>query len=269
LIGSYTASDWEVAKAYDNTKSVLDGGITTDGTLVVAKGGTVAAGLTAYDSGDNQVRFWAGSTIENRATAPFRVTQAGKLYAYDAEITGGNIKLHSNNINNVTFKTYLDGYENSVYASLNPNIFSMNNSNFHCSMGFAAGTPSIEASRTSGNTSYLGQVTSDFIWAVKMTGSTQIISQIAPEEITTPKITAGNIDCGTCNLNKTTDTQVSFNKTFASVPIVILTCTQNNTGSNVYAGSVIATTTAGFTAFCMTNATSASNISFNWIAIGT
>jgi len=89
-----------------------------------------------------------------------------------------------------------------------------------------------------------------------------------PGYISTPKIVAGNVDCGTCILSSSSDTQVNFNKTFANAPIVVLTCTQNNTGQIVYAGSVIATTTTNFTAFCMTNAGSASNISFNWIAIG-
>ena len=84
----------------------------------------------------------------------------------------------------------------------------------------------------------------------------------------TKKVVLPNVDSGTCTLNSSTDTTVNFHKTFTSTPIVVLTCTQNNTGTNVYAGSVIATTTTNFTAFCMTNANSASNITFNWIAIG-
>lgn len=88
LIGNYVASDWQKASTYDNTKSILDGGVTTDGTLVVAKGGTVAAGLTAYTSGNNGVRIWAGSDINGINSAPFRVTQAGYLYASNANISG-------------------------------------------------------------------------------------------------------------------------------------------------------------------------------------
>ena len=88
LIGNYVSSDWQKASTYDNTKSILDGGVTTDGTLVVAKGGTVAAGLTAYTSGDNGVRIWAGSDINGINSAPFRVTQAGYLYASNANISG-------------------------------------------------------------------------------------------------------------------------------------------------------------------------------------
>lgn len=269
LIGNFVASDWQKASNYDNTKSILDGGITTDGTLVVAKGGTVAAGLTAYDSGDNKVRIWAGATLANRATAPFRVLQNGSVFMTKANITGGNIQLHSNNVNDIVFKTYLDGYESSVYSYLNPNLLSLNNGNLHCSLGFALGMPGMEVSRTSGNDTYFAQAFSDFIWVSKLNGSTQVTSQIKPEEITTPKLTAGNIDCGTCTLNTVNDTVVSFNKTFSSPPIVILTCKANNTGTNVYSGSVIATTTTNFTAFSMVNVSTNKNIPFNWMAIGT
>ena len=269
LIGNFVAADWEKASTYDNTKSILDGGVTTNGTLVVAKGGTVAAGLTAYDSGDTGVRMWAGATLANRATAPFRVLQDGSVFMTKANITGGNIALHSNNVNDVVFKAYLDGNENTKYASVTPNFIQLLNDNTRCLLGLAFGYPGVTAERTSGNTTYFMQAFSDFIWVGKtVQGSGQITSQIAPEEITTPKITAGNIDCGTCKLNTTTDTNVSFNKTFASAPIVILTCTENNTGNNVYSGSVVATTTTGFTAFCM-SATAVTNKKFNWIAIGT
>lgn len=88
LIGNFVASDWAQANTYDNTKSILDGGITTNGTLVVAKGGTVAAGLTAYTSGDNGVRIWAGSDINGINSAPFRVTQAGALYSTSGQLGG-------------------------------------------------------------------------------------------------------------------------------------------------------------------------------------
>lgn len=88
LIGNFVASDWRKASTYDNTKSILDGGVTTDGTLVVAKGGTVAAGLTAYTSGDTGVRLWAGSDIAGINSAPFRVTQAGALYSTSGQLGG-------------------------------------------------------------------------------------------------------------------------------------------------------------------------------------
>lgn len=72
----------------DATQTVVDAGLVTTGTVQVLQGGTVAAGITGNTSGDTAVRFWAGSTFANRATAPFRVTQAGKMIATDAEVSG-------------------------------------------------------------------------------------------------------------------------------------------------------------------------------------
>lgn len=77
----------------DGALSVNDS-ITTDG-LVLSKAlmakdgqGTIKAGMTAEGNGDSNVRFWAGKTYAQRISAPFRVTQAGKLFASDAEISG-------------------------------------------------------------------------------------------------------------------------------------------------------------------------------------
>lgn len=349
LIGNFVASDWQKASTYDNTKSILDGGVTTDGTLVVVKGGTVSAGLTAYTSGDNGVRIWAGSDINGINSAPFRVTQKGYLYASNAEIAGtiiatggtiggwtvGNKRLYSGSGNtyvrldsnadvgsaiwcgaesatnapfrvtkagylyasnanisgtitsnnaNITggsikvhgtasqslIKAYVDGYENSAFTELTPSYFRWvdNNSNGSCWLG-AFGDPTLQITKGSSTNFESVTIVPNLITVLKQQGSSQTISNIAPDKIETPKIIAGNIDCGTCALNSASDKTIVFNKTFSSVPIVVLTCTQNNTPNNtVYAGSVIATTKTGFTAFCMTNANSARNISFNWIAIG-
>lgn len=88
--GSFTQADWKLASNYDNTQDVIDGGITTtQGTFIVTdSAGATAAGLTAYGTGDNNVRIWAGSSIGNRNSAPFRVTQGGALYANNATIEG-------------------------------------------------------------------------------------------------------------------------------------------------------------------------------------
>jgi hypothetical protein len=88
LTGSYNASDWENATKYDSTSTVVEGGLVTTGTIQVVQGGTVAAGMTGNDSGDTSIRFWAGSSLVNRGSAPFRVTQAGYLYASNANISG-------------------------------------------------------------------------------------------------------------------------------------------------------------------------------------
>lgn len=88
--GSFTQADWKLASNYDNTQDVIDGGITTtQGTFIVTdSAGTTAAGLTAYGTGNNNVRIWAGSSIGDRNSAPFRVTQGGALYANNATIEG-------------------------------------------------------------------------------------------------------------------------------------------------------------------------------------
>lgn len=272
LIGSFVASDWAPASTYDNTKSILDGGVTTNGTLVVAKGGTVAAGLTAYTSGDDGVRMWAGSDINGIDSAPFRVTQRGYLYASNANITGGSIAVHSSTPSDTMIRVYRDNSNDEVMiapwgirAALE-NGGPLGSDNFGASFGFMLGMPAVVLDGTYPLKTYQSMLSDQMLLLNDITDNKS--STVTPTEITTPKITAGNIDCGTCTLNAATDKTISFNKTFDTAPIVILTCTQNNTGTTVYSGSVIATTTTGFTAFCMSTSGSGSNIGFNWIAIG-
>ena len=269
--GSYVESDWENATSYDNTHTIIENGLVTTGTIQVVNGGTVAAGITGNASGDSAVRFWAGATSGNKNNAPFRVLQNGSVFMTKANITGGTINLHSSNVNNIMFKAYLDGYENNVYAVIYPSSVSLRNNNNYCSMGFGTGQPCVEASQViSSAENHASQMFPDFIWVMKQSGSTQVISKMSAEEVKTPKIVAGNIDCGTCTLNSSSDTTVSFNKAFASPPIVTLTPKVNGTAVGAcYSGSVISTTTTNFKAYCVTNLKSSGNIAFNWIAIGT
>lgn len=55
--------------------------------LIQKDNGTVTAGMTGSNSG-SLVRIFAGSTYENRASAPFRVTESGEMYATKAHIQG-------------------------------------------------------------------------------------------------------------------------------------------------------------------------------------
>jgi hypothetical protein len=50
--------------------------------------GTVTAGLTGAGTASNSVRIWAGSTLSNSGSAPFRVTQDGSMYSTSGEIGG-------------------------------------------------------------------------------------------------------------------------------------------------------------------------------------
>lgn len=86
---TYNASDWVVAVAYDNTKTTIDGGLVTSGTIQVA-GSTSAilAGITGYGTTPDAVRFWAGATYENRAHAPFVVLQDGTAKMSKANVSG-------------------------------------------------------------------------------------------------------------------------------------------------------------------------------------
>uniref|UniRef100_A0A6M3XH95 Uncharacterized protein n=1 Tax=viral metagenome TaxID=1070528 RepID=A0A6M3XH95_9ZZZZ len=48
-------------------------------------------GLASTVSGGDDVRFWAGDTFANRATAPFRITEAGTIVATSAVVNGSSI----------------------------------------------------------------------------------------------------------------------------------------------------------------------------------
>lgn len=94
--GSYRASDWAEAVYYDNTKTTIDGGIVTSGTvqLVSPLSESIVAGITGGEnetsstSAANKVRIWAGASKANRFSAPFRVLQDGTIYATKANIEG-------------------------------------------------------------------------------------------------------------------------------------------------------------------------------------
>lgn len=86
---------------FDNTKTAIDGGVVTSGTVQVmgSEADAEAAGMTGTvldgQSSAKSVRFWAGSPFVNRGKAPYRVLQDGnaymeKLHAYGAEILNKN-----------------------------------------------------------------------------------------------------------------------------------------------------------------------------------
>ena len=87
--GSYVANDWAIAVYYDNTKTAIDGGIVTSGTVQLAgSGGSILAGITGEGTASSSVRIWAGASKGNKGTAPFRVLQDGSFYATKAKIEG-------------------------------------------------------------------------------------------------------------------------------------------------------------------------------------
>ena len=88
---------------------------------------------------------------------------------------------------------------------------------------------------------------------------------ITSEYITTPNITAGNIDSGTGSINSNQWTWIDFNKTFSSAPCVTANTTTSTNGVMVVKIRDISTT--GFYA-SIGGSAAPSNVSFNWIAIG-
>ena len=87
--GSYVAGDWVLGVSYDNTKTTIDGGLVTSGTIQVAGSAyAILAGMTGYGTTPDAVRFWAGATYENRADAPFVVMQDGTTKMSKANVSG-------------------------------------------------------------------------------------------------------------------------------------------------------------------------------------
>jgi hypothetical protein len=117
---SYSINDWVVAVNYDNTKTTIDGGIVTSGTIQVAGDNqSILAGITGQGTAAASVRFWAGASFENRATAPFRVMQNGSVVMENAVVKGeahinkGTIKnatLDDVVVNGAFTNAFKDGY---------------------------------------------------------------------------------------------------------------------------------------------------------------
>lgn len=87
--GEYVAADWVDAVEYDNTKTAIDGGIVTSGTIQLAgDDSTIKAGATGEGTDEASVRFWAGSPKTDKEKAPYRVLQDGSLYASKGVFSG-------------------------------------------------------------------------------------------------------------------------------------------------------------------------------------
>lgn len=85
---TYNVNDWS-SFGYDNTKTTIDGGLVTSGTIQVAGDlQTILAGITGQGTSDDSIRFWAGASQENRGTAPFRVAQDGSVVMTKANVEG-------------------------------------------------------------------------------------------------------------------------------------------------------------------------------------
>ena len=73
------------------TTAGLDAGVIKFGSMTGITAEVGSAGMTAAGALGSSIRFWAGATILNRNTAPFRVQNDGKVIATNIDITGGSI----------------------------------------------------------------------------------------------------------------------------------------------------------------------------------
>ena len=105
-------------------------GLQLTGVLSLSANGCVQltnAGICSEGNDNSAIRFWAGDTHTNRASARFRVTQYGSLYSTDAHITG-EIEATSGKIGGFYISgSYIQNYKNSQYTSDAAIIFSDNN----------------------------------------------------------------------------------------------------------------------------------------------
>lgn len=95
-----TMSNWLLVA--DNTGTTIKNGLVTTGTIYLQGGASadklqVRAGISGSGESDNSVRFWAGGTLVEANTlvnmasgtkATFAVTQNGKLFATNVDISG-------------------------------------------------------------------------------------------------------------------------------------------------------------------------------------
>lgn len=216
--GSFTQADWKLASKYDNTQDIIDGGITTtQGTFIVTdSAGTTAAGLTAYGTGNNNVRIWAGSSIGNRNSAPFRVTQGGYLYASNANISG-TITATSGVFDNVTI-------------------------NGTCTInGGAIKTGTIAAARLDSSVITTTNFNAQNINASKITSGTLSTDRLESKVITTDNFSAQNINAdkitaGTLSAANISLKNVSLTPTISSLAGWIVDANRLSTGNNgIYA----------------------------------
>lgn len=88
--------------------------------LIQKDDGTVTAGMTGSNS-SSLVRIFSGSTYENRASAPFRVTESGEMYATKAHIQGEVVatsgKFYNGTISNCVFNSLKSSDNSFVYNS--------------------------------------------------------------------------------------------------------------------------------------------------------
>lgn len=68
--------------------TITDATILTETIMVQNSSSYIGAGISADGNEDGSIRFWAGTSFEGRATAPFRVQQDGSVAMTKAKVSG-------------------------------------------------------------------------------------------------------------------------------------------------------------------------------------
>jgi hypothetical protein len=105
------------------------GTLTVVGTITITAGGAIGGfsvgsdyirdaansmGLASTVTAGDDVRFWAGDTFANRATAPFHVTESGAAYFTNIRMGGASVQYV---INDNGYFSYGDGSDGSLTTS--------------------------------------------------------------------------------------------------------------------------------------------------------
>lgn len=88
LAGALTATNATISGSVTATTGTI-GGFSIGSDYI--RDAANSMGMASTVTGGDDVRFWAGDTFANRATAPFRVTEAGAVTGSSITITGGSI----------------------------------------------------------------------------------------------------------------------------------------------------------------------------------
>ena len=108
----------------------------TNRILVYNSAGNVAAGMGGAEGGSNDYPLWFGADYENRATAAFRVSLLGKLYATGVEISG-KITATQGTIGGFTIGT------DSIVSTGNA-VLRIGNDNFNTQFGITESSKTVQ-----------------------------------------------------------------------------------------------------------------------------
>ncbi|AMR32391.1 hypothetical protein A0256_13645 [Mucilaginibacter sp. PAMC 26640] len=166
----------------DNASFVLESNIAATGTLIVGDAVHINAGVTGVtDEGDNSIRFWAGAVYADRETAPFRVTDDGRMFSTSGRIANWDIDntgLSTDGTQNVYIKTIKRNSGGSIIAQAyigTDGTGQDNSTGVFVSTKPGASLNKALYARAYGSTSSLGDIAGHFVGQVLIDGGVQTI----------------------------------------------------------------------------------------------